>query len=220
MSRSHLVAAAAAVLLAAGSAQAALVDRGGGMVYDDVQNITWLQNWNTNSAHTWDEANQWAASLSHGGYDDWRLPTALSADGTGPCGGPNCSASEMGYMFYNYFGGNAGESVLDQSGDTAEEIANLALFTHVGGTFYWTGTALNATSAWIFATYDGTQYTNPKDTSLYAVAVRDGDVGGTTGAVPEPATALLVLAALGALAAARSKERTVSAEANGEPTRP
>jgi hypothetical protein len=206
MGRSCLVAAAAPVLQGAGSAQAALVDRGGGMVYDDVQNITWLQNWNTNSAQSWEEANQWAGSLSHGGYDDWRLPTALNSDGTGPCGGPGCSGSEMGYMFYNYFGGNAGQSVLDQSGDTAEEIANLALFTHVGATFYWTGTALNATSAWIFATYDGTQYTNPQSLALYAVAVRDGDVAAT-GAVPEPATALLALLGLGALAATRTKGR-------------
>ena len=36
----------AAMLLNAAIAQAALIDRGGGMIYDDVQNITWLQNWN------------------------------------------------------------------------------------------------------------------------------------------------------------------------------
>src|SRR3989344_5817518 len=33
-------------LTASGAAQAALVDRGGGLIYDDVLNITWLQDAN------------------------------------------------------------------------------------------------------------------------------------------------------------------------------
>jgi|RifCSPlowO2_12_1023861.scaffolds.fasta_scaffold474522_1 hypothetical protein len=35
-----------AVLLIAGRAQATLIDRGGGLIYDNVLNITWLQNAN------------------------------------------------------------------------------------------------------------------------------------------------------------------------------
>lgn len=64
-------------------AQAALVDRGGGMIYDTVLDITWLAD--ANQAQTsgfdadgrmsWAAANTWAADLQHGGFSDWRLPT-------------------------------------------------------------------------------------------------------------------------------------------------
>ena len=207
MSRSSVVAAAAAVLLAAGSAQAALIDRGAGMVYDDVQDITWLKNWNAGGQRTWDDANLWANGLSYAGYNDWRLPSALNADGSGPCGGMNCSESEMGYMFYNYLGGNAFESVLDQSGDSAQEMTNLALFTNVSDRFYWTGTALNDDSAWHFATYDGSQSSNTsKWQEFRVVAVRDGDVGSVTH-VPEPETWALMLAGLGAMGVIARRRR-------------
>lgn len=39
---------------------------------------------------------QLANNLAYGGYDDWRVPTSLNANATGPCGqAPNCSGSEM-----------------------------------------------------------------------------------------------------------------------------
>ena len=69
-------------------AQAELIDRGGGLIYDDVQDLTWLQdaNYPVTSGHSVDgkfqshAARQWAADLSY--YDsvrdvwwrDWRLP--------------------------------------------------------------------------------------------------------------------------------------------------
>ena len=75
---------------------AALYDRGSGLIYDDVLDITWLQDANyaqtsgydvqditwlqtinqaddINGRMTWSEANSWAAQLEYGGYDDWRL---------------------------------------------------------------------------------------------------------------------------------------------------
>ena len=60
------------------SANAALIDRGGGMIYDDQLKITWLQNANyakTNSHDSdgkmnWYEARTWAANLSYDGYND------------------------------------------------------------------------------------------------------------------------------------------------------
>ena len=45
-------AVAATVLALAGSAQAALIDRDGGMIYDTTRNITWLANMNTNGLMT------------------------------------------------------------------------------------------------------------------------------------------------------------------------
>ena len=206
------LALAAALSVATLSAQAALVARSGGMVYDTVQNITWLQNWNTNGPMNWTTANDWANNLVYGGFDDWRLPTTNTtvssncAENFNPGGGfPlqyfgfNCTGSEMGHMFYNEFGATAGNSIL--SGSNA---ANLALFTNVQSFDYWSGTgyAPFPDFAWNFGTFDGYQNAGDKDSALYAVAVRPGDVAA---AVPEPQTLALVLLALGATVVARRR---------------
>ncbi|MCP3670651.1 MAG: DUF1566 domain-containing protein [Gammaproteobacteria bacterium] len=107
-------------LLAAGlftvSAQAALYDRGNGMIYDDVLDITWLQDANyaqtsgyyADGRMTWADANTWAGQLSYGGYDDWRLASA----GNAPVSGYNVTTGELGHMFYNNLGNTAGNSSL------------------------------------------------------------------------------------------------------------
>lgn len=56
--------------LSVGTAQAALIDRSGGMLYDDVLNITWLQDANyaktsgydADGKSSWAAANTWAAN--------------------------------------------------------------------------------------------------------------------------------------------------------------
>ena len=58
---------------------AALHDRGGGLVYDDVLDITWMQDTGLANAQlgqdiNWASANAWAANLVFAGYSDWRLP--------------------------------------------------------------------------------------------------------------------------------------------------
>lgn len=74
--------------LASGAAQAALHDRGGGLLYDDVLDVTWLADANyaktsgydADGAMNWQDALTWAANLSYYDsvrgvtYDDWRLP--------------------------------------------------------------------------------------------------------------------------------------------------
>jgi hypothetical protein len=93
---------------------AALVDRGGGMIYDTDLNVTWLADanysmtsgYNADGYMTWGEATTWAANLSYGGYSDWRLPTADPACSLSY----NCTGSEMGHLFYNELGGVAGQS--------------------------------------------------------------------------------------------------------------
>ncbi|MDQ1363895.1 MAG: hypothetical protein QG652_1757 [Pseudomonadota bacterium] len=84
-----------AVLADIGAAHAALVDRGGGLIYDDVLKITWLQdaNYAKTSLHdadgkmTWAAANTWAANLVYHDsvrnidLNDWRLPTMMDTDG-------------------------------------------------------------------------------------------------------------------------------------------
>ena len=200
------LALAAALSVATLSAQAALVARPGGMVYDTVQNITWLQNWNTNGTMNWTTANNWANNLVYGGFDDWRLPTTNTTASSNcslnfnPGGGfPqqyfgfNCTGSEMGHMFYNEFGATAGLSIL--AGSNA---ANLALFTNVQSGTYWSGTeyAPNPGDAWLFRASGGAQSSADKVVALYAVAVRS---------VPEPQTLALALLALGATVVARRR---------------
>ena len=75
---------------------AALFDRGGGLIYDDVLNITWLQDANyaktsgydADGKMTWDNAKNWAANLKYYdsvrdvNFNDWRLPTVNPINGS------------------------------------------------------------------------------------------------------------------------------------------
>ena len=95
--------------------------------------------------------------------------------------------------------------MLNQVGDTAEQIANLALFSNVGSDFYWSVTeyAPGPSDAWGFCTSVGFHvYVYDKSNRLYAVAVRPGDVAAP---VPEPQTLALALLALGATVVARRR---------------
>ncbi|MBK7414557.1 MAG: DUF1566 domain-containing protein [Dechloromonas sp.] len=119
MKHKHLILAMISGLAISGGAQATLIDRGSGLIYDDVLNITWLQDANyaktsgydADGRMNWANANAWAASLSYGGYDDWRLPTLtpiganfnynFSNNGSTDEGYNITSPhSEMAYMYY------------------------------------------------------------------------------------------------------------------------
>src|SRR5215472_15361646 len=99
---------------------ATLIDRGNGLIYDTVLNITWVQdanlcltlndcvNGDAFGNMTWDDANTWAANLVYQGFSDWRLPYASVSAGAGPtttatdCSTATelaCRDNEMGYMF-------------------------------------------------------------------------------------------------------------------------
>ena len=185
------------------SSWATLIDRGGGLIYDSSQDITWLQDANfcaTNPGDTactgagadlfgamlWPEAKDWAVDLDFGGFDDWRLPTTLQPDPSCslvPTVGTGCTGSEMGHLF-------------NEDGITSMASG---LFDNVQDTFYWSESEDTGQPelAWSF-NFDsdsGFQDLNVKDgNKLHAWAVRDGDVGS----VPEPATlALFGLAIVG-----------------------
>ena len=72
-----------------GTAQASLVDRGNGLLYDNVLNVTWLQDANyaktssydADGQMDWNAATTWAANLDFGGYSDWRLATNTPVSG-------------------------------------------------------------------------------------------------------------------------------------------
>jgi len=75
--KSILTLAAVFALLFASGLHAALVERGGGMIYDASQSITWLQNANyaltsqnlpCDYKMSWYDAMNWAEQLNFSGY--------------------------------------------------------------------------------------------------------------------------------------------------------
>lgn len=108
-------------LTASPTAQAKLIDRGGGLLYDDVLNVTWMQDANYSmssgrtkyGAESWYSAQSWASSLVYNdpvrgtSLSGWRLPrlSVPNADCgpafSGICGyKPDPMSSELAYMYY------------------------------------------------------------------------------------------------------------------------
>jgi hypothetical protein len=176
-------------LSASAGAQAALFDRGNGLIYDDYSNITWSANANIAGFMDWPTAVSWADNLSLGGYSDWRLPTTIPA-----IVGYNQSGSEMGHLFYTDLGVTEGNPI------TSSTSSNYKLFSNVKASAYWgSAYAPNPTYAWLFNTYVGMQYyTYETNFPLYAWAVRSGDVAAVPlpGAVWLFGSGLMVLLAL------------------------
>jgi hypothetical protein len=203
--------------LLASTAHSALVNRGGGLIYDTTLDITWLQDASyiqTSGADDdglidWAGATAWVSSLSYYDsvrdvtYDDWRLPLTRQPDSS--CGtqtefsgyptqgsGARCTGSEMGHLF-NVDGVQHGAS---------------GLFTGVQGYYYWSQSsyAPDTRDAWSFsfASTGGVQTPVYKIAGEYAWAVRDGDVSN----VPLPSTVwLLSSGLLTGLGWARSRHR-------------
>lgn len=183
------------------TAEATLIDRGNGLIYDTELNVTWLQDANyamtsgydADGRMQWTDAVAWAENLIYGGYDDWRLPTALNMDGSGPCFGYDCTGSEMGHLFY-----------LDLGGTASSTISTSGPFLNIMPYHYWSSTNYNVNAAWDFH-FDndsdgGLQHYPAKYYYYYAWAVRSGDVATS---IPEPGTMLLMGAGLAGAVAFR-----------------
>jgi hypothetical protein len=174
-------------------ARAALVDRGGGLIYDDVLNVTWLANAGASGQmSSWSDAVNWASNFSY--YDNvrnqtltgWRLPTTGQIDpncsvqsGAPSPSGYNCTGSEMGELFYNELGGVAGQPI------TTTNNSNYNLFQNIqtdGNNWYWSGEYVpDNTSAWGFWFGSGLLSTAYKtQPNWYAWAVRPGDVAAVS----------------------------------------
>jgi hypothetical protein len=219
LQKTALSLALVAGLAASGAAQAALVDRGGGLIYDDVLNITWLQNiahgagsiydWGyeygiVTGYMTWNKAMAWADSLSYYDsvrgvtYNDWRLPMRAHADGSAVCGGFNCTKSELGHMFYTNMGATAGQSIL-----AGTNTANLQLFTNLAQNSYWFGESFPGYYAWELSEYGRQFVVLDEVAGHFAWAVRSGDVA----AVPEVSTWAMLMAGLALVGAAARRRR-------------
>jgi len=142
---------------------ATLWDRGGGLIYDDDLNITWLQNAGLGGKKTWYDAMAWANNLVYEGYDDWRLPTT-----PGTIYGYT-NQGEMGDLYYTELGNSANPA--------GGPMANPGPFTNVLVT-YWLDKEISSGSlfAWTFHTWFGFQDNGyNKYNTLSTWAVRDGD---------------------------------------------
>jgi hypothetical protein len=204
------------VLGLSGGAGATLIDRGGGMIYDDDLNITWFQDANyVGGPMTWHDAKAWAESLVYGGYDDWRLPATVAGplvfgyDGT-TTAGFNITTSEMGHLFHEELGN---VSYFDTFGNEQPGwgLANVGPFTNLQPYVYWSGTESSDWPglAWYFifdlippdpAYCAGYQTPGYEYNAFYALPVRDGDVASP---VPEPGTMLLLGSGIVALIGTR-----------------
>jgi len=218
------------VAVPAHDANATLLTRLGGLALHDADlDVTWLADANAGAGSiydtgvsnadgliTWANANAWAASLTVGGFDDWRLPATLlpdtgcTADFQGNTPSANsagffCTGSEMGHMFYVELSGTAGSDIAASGDPDLALIANLMS----GVRQYWSGTDIppsgtSADTAWTFDFRVGRQEPGGEANELFAWTVRPGDVGAAT-AVPEAGTLALSGLGLPSLAFARRR---------------
>ena len=186
MNTKFLTTAAVLAFSLSTGAQASLVARTGGMVYDTINDITWAADANlaktsgydADGQMTWANAVAWADQLTLGGFTDWSLPTTVPAV-------PyyNQTGSQMGDLFYNQLGGAARKNIATTHND------NYNLFTHVQSYVYWSSSEEGFYCgggdcvpnpgyyghAWYFDTY-GEQFFTVKEAPFFAWAVRPGDV--------------------------------------------
>jgi hypothetical protein len=176
-------------------------------LYDIALNVTWLRAGSSDKMD-WSSAKTWAEQ-DRFGLSGWRLPTTHVTTADGSCdwsdtGGTSCGynpistankGSEMAHLFFESLG-NKSFYALGTTDEQADwGLKNAGEFQSIEPLFYWSGTsyAPDSLNAWFFSTYDGFQDAGGKFNSLYALAVRPGDV---TAAVPEPQTWALTLIGL------------------------
>ena len=212
----------------------ALYDRGNGLIYDDVLDITWLQDANYAQTSGYDsdglmtpsQAMAWADQLSYGGYDDWRLPLANLMNPTSPCYGNdgscdmgyNNTTGELGHMYYNNLGGvgfrdtngnvvQSGWGFTNSSFTDGNSGASVSFVNlQNASNWYWLDEEYEPDNAYAWAFYNnGGQGFMDQDATGYGWAVRAGDVSS----VPLPAGIYLFLSGLVGLGLMRGRNNLV-----------
>ena len=211
--------------LASSAAQAAIFDRGGGLIYDDVLNVTWLSDANyvktggydADGNLNWNEATTWAADLSYYDsvrnvtYTDWRLPDYRDIAGACDDVFRDCG-SELGHLFYDLYNY---VTYLDAEylpvNEYTPKLANTALFQNQKGLrefSYWTNYEQGDVVAYFgenrIGQFENRFVLNFAERATGAWAVRSGNVT----AVPEVDTWIMLLAGLGLVSTmAKRRER-------------
>lgn len=198
--------------LGMGTAHAMLIDRGGGLIYDDVLNVTWLQDaqyalttgYAQDGRLNWQDSNTWASTLQYYDavrgvtWDDWRLPSTINSvsslgyDTTG-------LSSELAFMYYINLG-YAPNYEHDRFAP-APTSGNYNPFTNLAYRAYWSTPSDYAGQAWALHFHFGSQELGGMGDASRVWAVRSGDVVASGGvSVAEPDTLALLglgLAGLG-----------------------
>lgn len=209
------------------TAQAALLDRGAGLLYDTVLNVTWLADanyartslfdgdglMNRGAANTWASTLVYHDSVRNTDYSGWRLarnsPVNESSynydttnDGSSDVGYNITSAeSELAYMYYVNLG------LKGMFGTTGLRQTDYGIFGN-GNTDGETSIGLvrnlqsfgywSGLADWVFQTNYGNQASYTEEPELYAWAVRDGDIAAAM-ATPVPGSVWLLLSGTAAL---------------------
>ena len=214
------------------TASATLIDRGGGLIYDTVLDVTWLQdaNYGAGSGYddgfgrmTWASAMYWAADLDYFDsvrgvtWSDWRLPTLSPVDGIAfDYSDSNDGTSDEGYALQGVGWGTTHElghlyyvSLNNERDVFSTMPGNYGPFLNVQEFIYWEDRIYEGPFvtdwAWYFNMDRGLQDGGSQDFFWYAWALRDGDVAS----VPEPTTLALFGIGLAGMGLARRRERRI-----------
>ena len=142
-----LVSVVFVVLLFSSLARATLIDRGNGLIYDTVNDISWIKDADVSGSDTWDNQVSWAAGFSLAGFDDFRLASLAELE-----------------SLYDQLPGAPGDN---KTGDISPflDIAN----------GYWSGTEVDAANARGFDFDSGVADSDLKSDFDFGWAVRRGD---------------------------------------------
>jgi hypothetical protein len=200
-------------LMTAGGAEAALASRlGGKAIYDDVADLTWLQDANYAKTSGYDadglmsrvDASLWAQSLSIDGVTGWRLAAGPVDFGWGDTG------SEMGNLFYNALGGVAFSEISSTHNANYDLFSNIQSYSDISNLNprgYWIGEDADPYGPWLFYFAGGAQLNLDDTLPGFGWAVRSGDVASSPVPVPG-ALVLLGSAAFGLFGLKRGRGQT------------
>jgi hypothetical protein len=223
LKKSRIVLSALALVgLGCGTAQATLIDRGGGLIYDNVLDVTWMQDAliaqttgaSSNGRLTWESAMAYASSATYFDsvrnttWDDWRLPQQfVTARGSALMYDTLGVQSELAYMYYINLGyaANTGHN----PSLPAPTSSNYNPFINLTYRAYWTETPnpLRAGQSWAFHFHFGSSEIGGNTDPSRVWLVRDGDVAALQQSVPEPGTLGLLGLGLAGIGLIRRKRK-------------